>query len=270
MAFSPNAKLVASPSADRTVRLWDLEVEAFVSEACSIANRNLSQAEWSKFVGAEFNYVRTCSNLPAGPRLLAGHGGAEGLAGSLSTGVNVADLFDPAFHFEVGEGWKAWVETPDYVDIGTGPKGGDLLFTNPQYYDYVFDSSNLSEAKEVPAPENAKEWLSWFQRHPNLETSKPVPVSVGGASRMQIGVTASSTPENIARQVCGKKPCVPLYQTSGGPIFASPPGTGKDRYVIVDVGGKTVIINVFAPQGKFDTFSPKAQKVLDSVEWKGR
>ena len=142
--------------------------------------------------------VRTCSNLPAGPRLLAGHGGAEGLAGSLSTGVNVADLFDPAFHFEVGEGWKAWVETPDYVDIGTGPKGGDILFTNPQYYDYVFDSSNLSEAKEVPAPENAKVWLSWFQRHPNLETSKPGPVSVGGASGMQIDVTAPSTLENIA------------------------------------------------------------------------
>src|SRR5215211_6699153 len=214
--------------------------------------------------------MRTSSNLPAGPRLLAGHGGAEGLAGSLSTGVNVADLFDPAFHFEVGEGWKAWVETPDYVDIGTGPKGGDLLFTNPQYYDYVFDSSNLSEAKEVPAPENAKEWLSWFQRHPNLETSKPVPVSVGDASGMQIDVTASSSPKKYPREICGRKPCVPLYPTSGDPIFASPSGEGlKYRYVIVDVGGETVIINVFAPAGKFDAFSPKAQEVLDSVEWKG-
>jgi hypothetical protein len=175
-------------------------------------------------------------------------------------------VFDPAFKFEVGKGWEASWESTDNVGFERGRKGGQLLFTNPLYY--VFDPSNPSE--QVPEPESAKEWVSWFQRHSHLETSKPVPVSVGGASRMQIGVTASSTPENIARQVCGKKPCVPLYQTSGGPIFASPPGTGKDRYVIVDVGGKTVIINVFAPQGKFDTFSPKAQKVLDSVEWKGR
>jgi hypothetical protein len=36
----------------------------------------------------------------------------------------------------------------------------------------------------------------------------------------------------------------------------------------VDVGGQTVVINVTAPPGKFDAFSPKAQKMLDAVEWK--
>jgi hypothetical protein len=37
----------------------------------------------------------------------------------------------------------------------------------------------------------------------------------------------------------------------------------------VDVGGETVVIDVAAPADKFDEFLPKAQKVLDSVEWKG-
>jgi hypothetical protein len=211
--------------------------------------------------------VRTRSNLPAVPSLPAGYS-AEALAGSLSRGVHVADVFDPAFQFEVGKGWELAVpETTDDVGITTGPKGGNLAFSNPLYY--VFDPSNPSEAKEVFAPETAKEWVSWFQGHPNLETSKPVPVSVGGTSGMQIDVTASSTPENYPRDVCGPKPCVPLYPSSGGPTFALPPNAGKDRYVIVDVGGETVIINAFAPPGKFDTFSPEAQKVLNSVEWKG-
>jgi hypothetical protein len=37
----------------------------------------------------------------------------------------------------------------------------------------------------------------------------------------------------------------------------------------VDVEGETVVIDVAAPTNKFDEFLSKAQKVLDSVEWKG-
>jgi hypothetical protein len=40
--------------------------------------------------------------------------------------------------------------------------------------------------------------------------------------------------------------------------------------IIVDVGGETVVTDVVAPADKFDAFLPKAQEVLDSVEWKGR
>ena len=38
----------------------------------------------------------------------------------------------------------------------------------------------------------------------------------------------------------------------------------------MDVGGKTVILAADAHNiDEFDEFLPKAQKVLDSVEWKG-
>jgi hypothetical protein len=43
----------------------------------------------------------------------------------------------------------------------------------------------------------------------------------------------------------------------------------KDRYIIVDVRGETVLINVATEtqERKFDEFLPKAQKVLDTVKW---
>jgi hypothetical protein len=47
-------------------------------------------------------------------------------------------------------------------------------------------------------------------------------------------------------------------------------GGMKNRFVIVDdVEGQTEIIHISAPVGEFDEFLPKAQKVLDTVEWEG-
>jgi hypothetical protein len=182
--------------------------------------------------------------------------------------------FEPAVSFKLGEGWEfaADAETPGIVSIITRPEGGlnQLFFTHPRK---VYDPTKPSEAEELPAPQNAKEWVSWFQRHPNLDTSKPGPVSVGGASGKHIDVTITSAPENYPQDLCGDstvfvEPCVPLYPLSDGHPLRSYEGW-RDRFFILDVGGELVIIDVGAPTDKFEEFLPKAQKVLDSVEWKG-
>jgi hypothetical protein len=182
--------------------------------------------------------------------------------------------FEPALSLKLGHGWQleesGVQETPDILFIG-GPRGPEerasLKFTSPVH---VFDPSSPGEQKEVPAPDNADGWASWFQKHPNLDTtSKPVPMSVGGKSGVRIDVTTPvTTPENSSAVYCRGVPCVLLFSAGGAHIVSY--GGTKDRFVIVDdVEDKMVVIHISAPAGKFDEFLPKAQEVLDTVEWKG-
>ena len=97
---------------------------------------------------------------------------------------------------------------------------------------------------------------------------------------MQIDVTASPTPETSRWDLCGEQPCLPLYPSGTVPNCIGPGNKPcksailsyegfRDRFAIVDVGGETVVIDVAAPADKFDEFLPKAQEVLDTVEWEG-
>jgi uncharacterized protein YjbI with pentapeptide repeats len=185
------------------------------------------------------------------------------LEGAIMPDGSVSSVeFEPALSVRLSEEW----EIPNEVsnEIYLYGKGGYLIFSKPRH---VFDPSNPSEQKEVPAPENVDEWVSWFQSHPNLETSKLGPASVGGASGMGIDVALTSTPENYPQEVCQETPCVPLYPLGHGlpsdeNMTIDSEGYNKYRFIIVDVGGETVVIPAIAQTGKFDEFLPKAQKVV--------
>jgi len=59
VAFGPDGLTLASADNNAT-SLWDLRAESLISEACRIANRNLSRAEWNRFFGADVGYASTC------------------------------------------------------------------------------------------------------------------------------------------------------------------------------------------------------------------
>jgi hypothetical protein len=65
VAFSPDGKLLATTSVDRTARLWNPTFSSWVDYGCKIVNRNLSMAEWDQFLPG-LPYERTCPELPAG------------------------------------------------------------------------------------------------------------------------------------------------------------------------------------------------------------
>ena len=66
LAFNPAGTMLASASDDSTVRLWTIP-GSWLEQACQIAGRNLTAAEWKQYVGTG-PYVRDCPGYPSGDR----------------------------------------------------------------------------------------------------------------------------------------------------------------------------------------------------------
>jgi WD40 repeat protein len=64
LAFSPDGAALATSSSDGPIRLWDMRLESWLEQACRIANRNLTHAEWVSTVGSVRDYVAICPRLP--------------------------------------------------------------------------------------------------------------------------------------------------------------------------------------------------------------
>jgi DNA-binding SARP family transcriptional activator/WD40 repeat protein/molybdopterin-guanine dinucleotide biosynthesis protein len=55
----------SAPGPGRSVTLWDVDVKHWEATACRIAGRNLTKAEWKRYLPDQ-QYARTCSQWPAG------------------------------------------------------------------------------------------------------------------------------------------------------------------------------------------------------------
>jgi hypothetical protein len=181
--------------------------------------------------------------------------------GDLRPGKYVTDEFEPDLSFGVvGEGWVVvGPEERGVFDMQLRVGGPLISFANVQK---VFDPSKLSDLIPVPAPEDM---VAWLQKHPYLETEEPEPVSVGGVKGTQIDAVVA---DDVPTGECGDN-CLGLFSISRE-IDWGVYEKERVRFVVLeDVGGERVIISAETLATDFEGFLPKAQKVLDSVEWEG-
>lgn len=169
---------------------------------------------------------------------------------ALPPGEYHSEEFKPAFSFRVGKGWQtpdaAINETPERLIIETTEEvmGSTLLiFRNPpEAYDpQKHKWVNVNSYEDI---------LSWFQHHPQLKSSNPEPVTVGGIKGVQLEThVAKDSPVDGVKS----------FRYSDG--FSTTINRGEEgRTIILDMKGEAVSIGVGFPG---------AQKVVDTVKWGG-
>jgi hypothetical protein len=187
---------------------------------------------------------------------------------ALRPGTYRSEEFKPSLSFHVGKGWSMSTspEASDWLQITRGQTAG-LGFLNVQE---VYKPTKTGKPNVVDAPKNIDGWL---QQHPYLQTSKPEPVTVGGVKGVQFDVVVEDLPQNYYIPTCtsivGTPNCVDLFRLrTGGPILLVE-GEKAGVIVLEDLEGETVGIGFVSPASEFGKLAPEAQKVLESVEWRG-
>jgi hypothetical protein len=180
---------------------------------------------------------------------------------ALRPGTYRSEEFKPSLSFQVGKGWSSTpLEASDLLGVMRGETAG-LGFA---VFQKVYKPSRTGSPNLVEAPEDL---VGWYQHHPYLQTSKPEPVTVGGAKGQQFDVVVEDLPEDYYG-VCGQD-CVDITKVADGRWLAHPKGDRTRLIVLEDVEGETVTVALYSRTTEFGEFTPKAQKVVDSVKWTG-
>jgi hypothetical protein len=185
---------------------------------------------------------------------------------TLRPGTYRSEEFKPSFSFKVGKGWSSSsLEASDDLEITRGQTAG-LGFFNAQE---VYKPTRTGSAIVVDAP---KDMVGWLQQHPYLQTSQPEPVRVGGVKGVEFDVVVGDLPKGYnptCSSLVGNPNCVDLFRLSTGAPILLVEGEKASAIVLEDLEGETVTIGFVSRASEFGEFAPEAQKVLDSVEWRG-
>jgi hypothetical protein len=177
----------------------------------------------------------------------------------LDPGAYRTEEFEPAFTFRVGGGWT-------YLPLGSKPD--DLALARGRTGLRFFMAREVFEPGEryevVRAPDDL---VGWLRGHPYLRTSAPETVAVGGVEGKRLDVAVRDLPRGYSGE-CGPD-CVPLFRLSDATVLVATRGEKAREIVLEGVGDDTVVIGFGGPVDEVDEQAPEAQKVIDTVRWRG-
>jgi hypothetical protein len=169
--------------------------------------------------------------------------------GKLS-GLHRTTMFDPAFAFTVpaspvdGPPAASWSNPRQWIDLfEVNSPGGSLSFAVHSITAIPEQNADCTHVMKVGAGKGVSDWVDFLTTHPGLDTSTPVPVTIGGASGFTIDFTrAASWTATCPNSVGPAVVTLTDDNEAQGKVYWT-----DDQHVtwtILDVGGKTVIITI--------------------------
>lgn len=67
VAFSPDGKVALAGDIYEVIHMWNWNPANLITDACARVTRNLTRAEWHKYIGSSLPYQEVCPDLPIEP-----------------------------------------------------------------------------------------------------------------------------------------------------------------------------------------------------------
>lgn len=174
---------------------------------------------------------------------------ATGCLGELPGGPVHTSRFGPAFTYTTPAGWFNQIDVPTLVGITPADQPADMILVWSGAVPAEQTATCVLQAK-AGAGSTAKDWMDYLKGHPGLKVSNIRSVNIGGKAAQSIDIEAN---------IGWTTPCVDDQANHDVRIIKTPSGAPGDGYgvgsgsaarvYLVDVGGKAVVITLYAYTG---------------------
>lgn len=181
----------------------------------------------------------------------------------LPAGTYETAAFRPTLTFTVPPG--GWTHEGDRArgfSLGKSSSRFGVLGVSVMSQRAIPVQDDCSGDRKPGAGDTVQDWVAFLIEHPGLETTKPVPVALGGFDGMQLDVKVAASWTLTCPESEG--PAVVLIAGS------DPIDTARVRFRILDVAGQTVIVYVDESDsslGSLEERDAALKPLLDTLEF---
>lgn len=164
--------------------------------------------------------------------------------------------FDVQFTVELGEGWRS---------IRDEVLGAISLVTD--------ETNGIGHATQwlsfIPAPPHTRpqDLLDRIETQPNIVPGRASEVTIGGVTGTQVEARAEPNPSEAGddETEAGTVNVGVATDLIFGAFWASESPEARVRFIVLDVGGQTLLVYLEAPPDEFDEFAAHAEEALGGL-----